>query len=102
MQKERVTGLEPVHPAWKAGALPTELYPQFDEKKAINKNLGKLFAYGFLCLVNYKNACRGGGTRTHGLTLPKRALYQAELRPVKRRKVYKRVVDVSTAKQLFR
>ena len=25
---ERVTGLEPVQPAWKAGALPTELYPQ--------------------------------------------------------------------------
>ena len=35
MKLERVTGFEPVLSAWKADALPVELYPQYEGKGRI-------------------------------------------------------------------
>ena len=59
---ERVTGIEPASPAWKAGALAIELHPQ----------LLNIFAY-VRSLKYYHLSGRDAGIRTLGLLVPNQA-----------------------------
>ncbi len=55
---ERVMGIEPTQPAWKAGILAIELHPHFATEIILSKNrcnVNILFANS-VCLIMYQSA----------------------------------------------